>query len=166
MAASGSKRRRKSRAELQWKPSVLGIRGIDPDDAAAELDRIAGDNNGLLTPAELVKRSRAKRSLLHAAFEWDDDHAADLYREVQARKIIAGIVVVQGGEVLGPRMVNVVIKEVGRGYVPIDVAIEREDTRDQMISQAFRDLDAWQRRYVHLSEFDEIFRAIRSIRDG
>ncbi len=166
MAASGSKKRRRSRAALRWNPSVLGIRGIDPNDAAAELYRIASDNNGLLTSRELVKRSRAKRSLLHSAFEWDDDHAAELYREVQARKIIAGIVVVRGDEVLGPRMVNVTIKEVGRGYVPIDVAIEREDTREQMIAQAFRDLESWQRRYEHLSEFDEIFRAIRSIRDG
>ena len=166
MAASGSKKRRRSRAGLQWNPALPGVRHIDPAKAAAELDRIASESGGIVTPSELVKRSRGKRALLHLAFEWDDDHAAELYREVQARKIISGIQVVQDGEVLGPRMVNVVIKEVGRGYVPIDVAISREDTREQMITQAVRDLDAWQRRYEHLSEFEQIFRAIESMRDG
>lgn len=166
MADSGSRKRRRSRAELRWKRGLQGVRGIDPGEVAKELDRIRAESGGVVTAAQLVKQSRRKRALLHSAFEWDDDHAAELYREVQARKIIAGIEIVHDGVVIGPRMVNVVIKEVGRGYVPIDVAISREDTREQLIIQAVRDLDAWQRRYEHLSEFTEIFRAIESMRDG
>ena len=55
---------------------------------AAELNRIAKQNNGSLTPDALLKEASDPSSPLHDRFDWDDTEAAHKWRIQQARDII------------------------------------------------------------------------------
>lgn len=49
--------------------------------------------NGIVTPKMVVDDARPEEALLHPAFEWQDDVAAELYREQQARDMLRSITV-------------------------------------------------------------------------
>lgn len=91
-------------------------RGIKPQDAGEELERIRMAHEGKLTPARIVKSARRKTSPLHAAFTWDDSKAAHEYRLSEARYLIKQVVVL-----VTPRSQpqqaywNVTVTEVGKG---------------------------------------------------
>lgn len=52
-----------------------------------ELVRIEREH-GKLTPALIVDEARLESSPLHDWFEWDDDAAAEAFREAQARRLV------------------------------------------------------------------------------
>jgi hypothetical protein len=66
---------------------------IKPDVAGVELDRIA-ERDGGLTAVAVVNEARPEEAPLHPAFEWRDDVAAEEWRRMQARSLIAAVQVV------------------------------------------------------------------------
>ena len=58
---------------------------------AAELNRMAKQNGGKITPRMVVDAARAEDSPLHSYFEWDDEIAAEKYREMQARTLLRSV---------------------------------------------------------------------------
>jgi hypothetical protein len=102
-------------------------KGIDPDIAMKELDRIEADY-GSLTPENLLDASRSKKSVFYKLFLWDDEKAAIQYRLQQARNIINNVevVIISSGE---PRTVAVfesVVKDDKRVYKNV----QRMDAND------------------------------------
>lgn len=65
-------------------------KGIDPDVAEKELEKIETEYGGL-TAEILLEASKAENTLFHCLFEWDDNVAAEKYRLQQARTIINNI---------------------------------------------------------------------------
>lgn len=57
-------------------------------DIREELERLRVANGGLLKPAKVVAAARAKHSVLHDCFEWDDKKAGNSYRLSQAQHLI------------------------------------------------------------------------------
>lgn len=53
------------------------------------------ENGPGLTAKNLVDVSRPEDAPLHSVFEWNDSTAAELYRENQARRLIASIEIVR-----------------------------------------------------------------------
>lgn len=56
--------------------------------AAAEINRLSKAFGGKITPAQLVDAARQPSSPLHPYFEWNNDTAAEKYREIQARTLL------------------------------------------------------------------------------
>ena len=104
---------------------------------------------------------------MHKAFEWDDEVAAERYRETQASYIIRSIVV-------KPEMTNEPVRkfvsiskpisededEPRQTYRAIETVVSDESLRAQMLANAFAELAAFRRKYVSLSELAEVFAAI------
>lgn len=67
---------------------------VEQEAIKAELERIAGENGGLLTPDAVVEAAASKSSVLHGEFEWDARKAAHAYRVEQARSLIRSVRVV------------------------------------------------------------------------
>jgi hypothetical protein len=63
------------------------IKGINAQTAGEELARIAQDRGELKAP-DVVDEARPQDALLHPAFEWNDQIAAELHRQDQARYLI------------------------------------------------------------------------------
>lgn len=60
-------------------------------DAEARLRKLALEHDGELSPAIVVDDARSSDSPLHEYFEWDDAVAAEKYRHVIARGLIASV---------------------------------------------------------------------------
>jgi hypothetical protein len=68
--------------------------GISADVAGREFDRISAAHGGRLTSSLVVDEARPEQAPLHPAFEWDDEKAAERYRQHQASTLIRAVVLV------------------------------------------------------------------------
>lgn len=146
----------------KWKP---GSRlKINAKVAGAELERIKTKHNGRLTPNDVLTEAKERASPLHKAFEWDDTEAAHKFRLQQASYLIRSIeVVVTAAKSKTPTNVRAFVsvkRERDRSYTSIAHAMGDKDLREQVVADAWKELQAWRQRYEKLSEFSKIFAAI------
>lgn len=112
--------------KYSWRIKSLA-KGIDPDLAIAEIERIESVYGGL-TPENVLEASRDESALLHPLFQWDDNVAATQYRLQQARTIINNveIKVISDGEERSIPVYEVVNVGEGRVYKSIQ-NMDKED---------------------------------------
>ena len=145
---------------------------VDAQVAGEFLDSIAKRDGGIL-PEVVVSESRNEEAVLHKCFEWNDDTAAEKYREGQARSLIKNLItvnIVRGEEKPVPSFVSVKIAQHedndSRRYVSIETAMNNSAMRDYVLQDALRELNSFRKKYRELQElsniFDEIERLIRS----
>jgi hypothetical protein len=104
-------------SKLSWKVKSLA-RGIDPDAALAELERIEAESGGL-TARVVLRAAEPETSILHPLFTWDNDKAARLYRLREAKVLLNNIqmTVLSNGEERTISVYEVVkVPEGGRLY--------------------------------------------------
>ncbi len=152
-------------AVYRWKP--LASVQIDAQIAGEELERIKTSQNGRLDPASVVNAARAAESPLNKHFEWDDAIAAELHRETQASYLIRSIEVVHQDGADGPSHIRafVNIKQEGEQfYIAVADALADPETRRQVVSAAWKELESWRQRHAELIEFAKVFSAIDEVR--
>jgi len=120
------------------------------DDMLAELTRLAAENDGRLTPDNVVDAAQNAASPLHSWFEWDDDAAAHMYRVEQARHLIRSVrvnVTTSHHTVRVPAFVHDPECERGeQGYIAIrGLANDEDKARDVVIAEFARALSALNR---------------------
>jgi len=148
----------------QWKQKRFPVAA---QTAGEELERIKVKNGGLV-PIEIVDESRPDEAVLHNCFEWNDETAAEAYREVQAREILRYITVVvesKDGEETTRAFVPVVLMEneeddKHKEYVSVTDAMSSDDYRAQILEQAKRELISFKVKYKQLNELSNVFKAI------
>lgn len=132
---------------------------IDAQIAGEELERISSAHS--LTPETIVKESRSKKAVLHNMFEWDDKRAGERWREQQAADLLRNIVVViakeEENKVEYTRAFVNIIREEDRVYLPLVTVISNEDYHNQYIEQAFKDMEAFKKKYQGVLELKERF---------
>ena len=151
-------RKKKQQKVYSFKVPSL-FKGLDPTDAANELERIRGIY-GDLKPEYVVTESEDSNSLLHNYFEWDDTVAANKFRKEQAKLLIRSItveVVTQNINCNVRAFVNVV--ESGkdyRNYVPIDLVLKDTDAYNDLLAQAKDEMGDFVRKYNDIVELDDV----------
>ena len=149
----------------QWKNGSTAR--IDAQTAGETLERIRVWNNGRLTSEEVLRSARDPDCPLHPAFEWDDTAAAEAYRLEQARYLIRSIevVVAKPDAPAAPiRAFVSVIRDEDRSYTSTAHALSDADLREQVLRQAWRELEAWRERHAELVEFAKVFASIDQAR--
>lgn len=107
------------------------------------------------TAEQLVEMAKAPGSEIHDLFQWDDQVAAAEYRKDQARHLMRSIhvrVIREEGVEERPAFFSVAIEaepEQTMAYVRYSAASEEEAFREQILSRARRDFEAFQSRYRH-----------------
>lgn len=76
-------------SKYSWKLKSFA-KGIDPEEAIKEFERIESFY-GKLTPEYILKESWQRDSVLHNAFIWDNNIAAEHFRLQQARNLLNNI---------------------------------------------------------------------------
>lgn len=147
----------------KWK---AGARALNCDaqtagEVCSELDRA-----GMLSPSTLVDVSRPTDAPLHDAFEWDNDVAAEMYREVQAGHIIRSVEVVVTGTAEPTRAFVNVSMTGTRHYTNIVRALECKDGRESLLQQAKNDMQAFKRKYSQLRELASVIKAMDKAIEG
>jgi hypothetical protein len=132
--------------------------------AARELLRLSEGDLGALRPADVVRAARSRRNPLHQFFEWDDTQAAAQYRLEQARHLIRSVrvtIIESGGESLD---VSLFIANPGdeddQPYLQTVRAFANQETRQQLLAKALRELRSWRARYETLKELSKVFAAV------
>lgn len=150
----------------EWKP-MAGME-LNAQNVGERLEKLTEENDGILTPQIIVNDARPVDSELHPAFEWNDNVAAEKYREDQARYLVRQIVVVSE-EVDNKQpiraFVSVAKEDAGNVYIPIQVAMENSQTREQVLRKAWLELQSWHNRYYDLMEFSKLFSAIETVKE-
>ncbi|SNT19418.1 hypothetical protein [Sphingopyxis indica] len=149
----------------QWKPG--SVHRIDPQAAGEEMERIRVRQNGRLEAVDVVRESRDPEAPLHDEFEWDDAKAADAHRVTQAMAMIRHITVLtpkRSGEDAPIRAFVSVVRDTDRSYTSTAHALSDAELRQQVLDQAWRELEAWRNRHAELTELAEIFATIDQAR--
>lgn len=132
--------------------------------AGQELERIRTLHNGRLTPDDVLKEAKDRTSPLHDAFEWDNTKAAQQYRLQQAAYLVRSIeVVVTQPKNKKPSNVRAFVsvkRDNDRSYTSVAHAMSDAELREQVVAQAWNELQAWRRRYENLAEFAKVFGVI------
>ena len=144
----------------RWKPGAR-IK-INAKIAGQELERIRTKHNGRLTADDVLKEAKSKGSPLHGAFEWSDTKAAQQFRLQQALYLVRSIeiTVVQSKKASNVRAFVNVRRDKDRSYTSIGHAMSDAELRQQVVAQAWEELQAWRRRYEALQEFGKLFGVI------
>ncbi len=144
--------------------------GVPAKVLGEELARIEKRDGGVI-PKVVVDESRPDEAPLHPMFEWDDEVAAELYRQEQVRNGVRTLrvtVIQENGErEKQVAYVSVTRREeddVPRHYVSTARAMHDDDMRRQVLSEALAQLHGWQRRYGHLAELAGVVEAISASR--
>jgi hypothetical protein len=103
--------------------AMPGTRFTDKDARiiGPEIERLA--NEGRSTAAGVVDAARMKEAPLHPYFEWNNDVAAERFRESQARRMIGAIKV----KVVDMRGVE----REGRGFEPVNLVVQTSKQEDE-----------------------------------
>jgi len=134
-----------------------------------ELEKIAAENGGVLTPDSVVKAAENEDSPLHDHFDWNDSSAAEKFRLAQARQMINHIeitVTIDGDEIAEQRAFMNVMQPSKNGksgsnvYVTVEKAMTSKEYRKQILATAMREAKYWEEKYKEYNELSEVFSAI------
>tara|TARA_R100000458_G_C8277613_1_gene253206 strand:- start:3795 stop:4382 length:588 start_codon:yes stop_codon:yes gene_type:complete len=127
------------------------VSGVGPQDAGEELERI-NNKYGKTTPADVVDESRPDDAVLHPAFEWDDEIAAEEHRKTQARQLIRAVRIVNPEKGEQPAYVHV---NVVKAYLPSHQVAASPDLFHDARNAAIRRLHEAQRSLDELEQIAE-----------
>jgi hypothetical protein len=138
-----------------------------------ELSRISTER-GCLKPDDVVEESKPESAPLHSHFTWDDTEAGRQWRIEEARRIIRSVRVIRDDvppqeQPVVRAFVNVSASDTetefeGNAYVPIRVAEQSEDYRQQLLDAAKAELRQWEHRYSDLRDYlSGVFREVDKV---
>jgi hypothetical protein len=145
--------------EYSWKP---GSRvKLKAQVVGEHLTALRERRGGRLFASDVVIEAKRKRSVLHDYFEWDDATAAGMFRVERARYLIGSVEVTVVEEQAGPvrAFVSVTTKEVAH-FTTIAAALSDEELRSQVLAQAFKDMEAFTKKYRGLEELVGVLAAM------
>jgi len=124
------------------------------------------ENGGTLPPEMVLERATPVSHPLHECFEWDDSKASHEYRLWQARQLIRVSVSVVHPE-LSPTRTYVSLvgdRRNGTGYRSTVDCARDPVLREQMLDEALRYMQVFERKYGILSELATVFTEVKRVR--
>ena len=145
----------------KWKPMTC-IK--TPAEIAGQVLEELAETVGL-TPKNLVDASREETAPLHSEFEWDNDVAAEKYRENQAGHLIRSLTIeVQPSEPESkPIAIRAFFQAGSEEYQHINVISSDEEKTCSLMQQALRELTWFRNKYSMLSKLDSLIQEIDRI---
>lgn len=147
--------------EIKWKKGSRGKGSAKK--CYLELEKIR-KRDGVLIPAAVVKKAKAKTNPMHKEFTWDDNAAAEQHRLNQARLLMRTIEVIYEEAPMVPTRVYELItqpatkdKPARKAYQTVTEILADPIARDELLSRAIRDALAYRKRYNGLSELAKVF---------
>ncbi|MCW5615843.1 MAG: hypothetical protein KIT32_12040 [Rhodocyclaceae bacterium] len=139
----------------KWKDGArFAEKKISAQAVGERLEELRAESGGFIRPEDVVEDARSPNSALHNAFEWDDSAAAEQYRLGQARTLIRSVAVkIETGEQVKTYRAFVNVRqEDSAKYTSTVSALSDEETRRQLLTKAWNDLQAWRKKYAELRE--------------
>ncbi len=127
---------------------------------------IALKRRGTITPERVVQAAKDPKSPLHSRFTWDNTEAAHQWRLQQARQLIRVCVSVLPGTTVNERVFVSLARDAykeGGGYRVTAEVLSDAEMREELLSEALKDLDVFKQKYARLKELSLVFSAIEKV---
>jgi len=147
----------------QWAHGAKVHGRLSPQLAGEQLEALRQQRGGL-TAVVVVAAAKPAASPLHAAFEWDNNLAANHYREEQARHLLRSVVVLTSASEEPTRAFVIVSGAADTDrYESISVVMADPAMRAGLLVRAHQEFLAWERRYHDLAELAGLFTLGREV---
>ncbi len=150
---------------------------VDPNVVGKAIEKIA-DREGAATSEGILKVARRPSSQLHGLFEWDNEHAAELYRRRQACDVTSSLVVVYEDEEKEahrlPAFFHVDYAEESEpgeqpermvGYQSIAVVKANPNSQRSAAEELLANLEGLRRRHEALDLFESVWREVERVKE-
>ena len=126
---------------------------------------------GSITSSNMVDAARSPESELHPLFEWDDLIAGEKWRKQQAKVILSSLRIVVNESEEKPTTVRAFVNvsppsRTETFYVQIEKAVNDENNHQQLLLNAYRELNAFQAKYQVLNELKPLFDLINTLKEN
>ena len=139
----------------KWK---TGYHKVDAETAGKELNRIKKKRG--LTAKAVVDESRDPKARLHKEFEWNDNIAAERFREQQAR-ILIGDLIIEADTPTGSTQTRGFVKlSQDSEYESIQEVLADVEATNQLLDRAKTELRWFRDKYSTLKELAGVFAEI------
>lgn len=139
----------------KWK---TGYHKVDAETAGKELNRIKKKRG--LTAKAVVDESRDPKARLHKEFEWNDNIAAERFREQQAR-ILIGDLIIKADTPTGSTQTRGFVKlSQDSEYESIQEVLADVEATNQLLDRAKTELRWFRDKYSTLKELAGVFAEI------
>ena len=143
----------------QWKVPLYKV----PAQTAGEYIEGLERANGFVTAKMLVDESRPVGATLHSCYEWDDEKAAEKYREGQSKTLLSNLVTVKisntDEDMPVPNTRAFVSVSSGKetaSYISTVRALSDEATKKTVLENARAELKAFKVKYEGLIDLAEL----------
>lgn len=138
------------------------------EEAKAELEQIRKGNGGFLKAEDVLNYAQNPNTELYKCFEWNDTEAANEYRLIQARVLIRVAVVIEPRTQQKIKAYVQLKSEAAQklGYRAMIEVLDDEILKQELLSDALKDLQKFQEKYDDLREVVElspVFSAIQEV---
>lgn len=136
---------------------------LNAAEVGKHLELLRQQAKGELTPKDVVDDARNHNSPLHSFFEWNDGDAAEQWRLQQARGLIRSVVAIYTDDTqpaVRTRAYVHVAEPSAPHYRDASHAMSQKKTRDMVLQRAWRELQAWRKRYQDLKQLAGVFACI------
>ena len=140
---------------------------ITNPETIAELKRIYAENDGILLPKTIVDEARDTASPLHRHFQWDDCLAAEAYRIEQARgllQVVVELIDIDGDKRPVRVFASLSTDRKSGGYRTMVDVVANKSLRKQLIKDALRDIEFFQRKYDEIIEFSGVLAEMSKVK--
>ena len=155
--------------EVKWKTGTYFK--ANANDALKEIEALNESHGGYAPDGSLVAHARDPKSVLHKDFEWDDSIAGHKFRLETEKKIKRSLVVVTE-QANGIKNKPIEIRLFQRAKVKCNNKTQRiwlntfdmlkdEEGRLQLVEQARKELEAFERKYDALNELSDVLDPIK-----
>lgn len=152
--------------------------GVSAEVIGNHIQELMDKKGGEITPEDVLKSAKSKKSKIHDCFEWDDTKAAHAHRVTQARYILRKVTVIiknDEEEIETRAFVNIKRDESGEltqnafdfsksSYVSITAAMESDPLKAYTLDRALIELDNFAKRYKSLKELSKVFEAVKKVK--
>lgn len=122
-----------------------------------------------LTAKTLLNASRKPTDLLYSEFEWDNEIAAENYREGQARNILNSLIIMPSEDIedipTPTRAFHCIKEDCTKTYKSLQTIIKRPDLAEQLLQQACKDLESFETKYKSLKDILSLKHIYNEIED-
>jgi hypothetical protein len=138
-------------------------------DLLKELQVIAKNNNGNITPQDVVDYAiENKQSALHQKFTWDDNQAAIEYRLWQARQLIASmeVTIVYNNKPYTIRAYTSLKQDrnPNTGYRSTEFILRKADLQEMLLIEAYDDAQTYIKKYRNLKAVAPVIAEMKKLR--
>ena len=141
------------RQKYKWRIPAFRV---DADTVGEIFEQIE-ERDGVLSPSAVVDEARPEVSPIHACFEWDDEKAAEKYRETQASSMIRCLIVSTEHIENAPEgPVRAFVHVSGESdYIGLSRALSDGEKSASLLADAARDIDRFTTKYRALASYSK-----------